>query len=49
MPSKPIPSNNWKLNAFYDQTFNATLKLLKQCRLPTTKLFERKNKLLTHS
>jgi len=40
MPSKSIPSNHWKLNAFYNQTFNATMKLLKQSRVPTTELFQ---------
>ena len=40
MPSKSIPSNHWKLNAFYNQTFIATMKLLKQSRVPTTELFQ---------
>jgi len=35
MPSKSIPINHWKINAFYNQTFNATMELLKQSRVPS--------------
>ena len=40
MLGKSSISYHRKLNAFYNETLNATMKLLKQHRVPTTKLLK---------